>query len=100
MNIRLPLAGIAAIALLASATAATAADGRCGERSHDHRHEHRHEHAMQEVGNAAAAGESGAGWRYFSDARARRAVVISPEGDYYFSCGKGMRMVAAAQAFA
>jgi len=43
-------------------------------------------------------GERGHGWRYFSDPEARRAVVISPEGDYYLSRrGKGLRWVAAEQ---
>ncbi|MBN9462634.1 MAG: hypothetical protein J0H00_15605 [Burkholderiales bacterium] len=50
---------------------------------------------MQVIVNGAGPGEAGYGWRYFSDPGARRAVVISPQGDYYFSRGKGLRWVAA-----
>lgn len=52
---------------------------------------------MQAVPNAATAGQPGHAWRYFSDARAHRAVVISPAGDYYFSRGDGLRLIAQAQ---
>ncbi len=38
-------------------------------------------------------GEPGHGWRYFSDAREARAVVISPSGDYYYSRGEGLQLV-------
>lgn len=56
------------------------------------------DHGMRTVPNTAAPGERGHGWRYFSDPEARRAVVISPEGDYYLSRrGKGLRWVAAEQ---
>lgn len=87
------------------------------ESRHESRHEHRDEHARKHphkhahghaaahgdaagaaeldvVDNAAAAGERAYGWRYFSDPTAQRAVVISPEGDYYYSQGKGLRWVA------
>jgi hypothetical protein len=50
--------------------------------------------AFQTVPNAAAPGEPAFGWQYFADAAGRRAVVISPEGTYYFSRGKGLRAVA------
>jgi ABC-type Zn2+ transport system substrate-binding protein/surface adhesin len=92
-------------------------DGQGHQRRADHRHEHKHEHARKHplkhahghaaahgdaagaaaldvVDNAAAAGERAYGWRYFSDPAAQRAVVISPEGDYYYSQGKGLRWVA------
>ena len=52
---------------------------------------------MHVVPHATAANAPGHGWRYFSDPAARRAVVISPQGDYYFSRGKGLRWVAAEQ---
>lgn len=56
------------------------------------------DHGMRTVPNNAAPGQRGHGWRYFSDPEARRAVVISPEGDYYLSRrGKGLRWVAAEQ---
>lgn len=52
---------------------------------------------MQAVPHDAGPGEWGHGWQYFSDSTARRAVVISPQGDYYYSRGKGLRWVAGAQ---
>ena len=54
--------------------------------------------ALQAVVPHSAAPEApGYGWRYFSDPATRRAVVISPQGDYYYSRGKGLRWVAAEQ---
>ena len=56
--------------------------------------EHRDTSAgMQVVAIAPQAGEPGHGWQYFSDPRQARAVVISPNGDYYYSRGKGLRLV-------
>ena len=52
---------------------------------------------MQAVANAADTAQPGFGWRYFSDPVARRAVVISPQGAYYLSRGKGLRWVTATQ---
>lgn len=52
------------------------------------------DYGMQAVRNDSAVDTPGYGWRYFSDPQARRAVVISPRGDYYFSRGKGLRWVA------
>lgn len=48
---------------------------------------------MKAVDVAARPGEPAHGWRYFSDPRASRAVVISPSGDYYYSQGKGLELV-------
>ena len=48
---------------------------------------------MQTVATDTQAGQPGHGWRYFSDARKGRAVVISPDGDYYYSGGKGLALV-------
>lgn len=48
---------------------------------------------MQVVAIAPQAGEPGHGWQYFSDARQGRAVVISPNGDYYYSRGHGLQLV-------
>ena len=42
-------------------------------------------------------GEPGYGWRYFSDPAAGRAVVISPQGEYFVSRGKGLTLVAVTQ---
>ena len=56
------------------------------------------DYRMKAVAHDAVADTPGYGWRYFSDPAARRAVVISPQGDYYYSSqGKGLRWVAAAQ---
>lgn len=52
---------------------------------------------MQVVPHEASPETPGYGWRYFADPAARRAVVISPQGDYYFSQGKGLRWIAAEQ---
>lgn len=52
---------------------------------------------MQAVPHGASADTPGYGWRYFADPDARRAVVISPQGDYYYSHGKGLRWIAAEQ---
>ena len=52
------------------------------------------DHDMQVVTNHAAEGTRAHGWRYFTDPQAHRAVVISPEGDYYLSRGKGLHWAA------
>lgn len=63
----------------------------------DHRKEskdHRSAAAgMQVVSVSPKVGEPGHGWQYFSDARKARAVVISPNGDYYYSHGDGLQLV-------
>ena len=101
-------------ALLASiAVLAASASGPllASEHQHEHRHERTHVsevrgatpaagQGLQTVSNLAAAGDRAHGWRYFSDPEARRAVVISPQGDYYLSLGHGLRWVAAAPAAA
>ncbi|MBQ0961075.1 hypothetical protein KAK06_19120 [Ideonella sp. 4Y11] len=38
-------------------------------------------------------GDAAHGWRYFSQARDHRAVVISPTGEYFYSRGEGLRRV-------
>jgi hypothetical protein len=53
---------------------------------------------MQTVPVSSKVGDPSHGWRYFSDARAGRAVVISPNGDYYYSQGKGLALVFTARA--
>lgn len=52
------------------------------------------DHGMQAVPTTAGPGQPGDRWRYFSDPAADRAVVISPLGVYFFSQGKGPRLVA------
>ena len=81
---------------------------RAENRTHDHERDRQHttdarsangyDHGMQVVAHDAAPATPGHGWRYFADPAARRAVVISPQGDYYFSNrGKGLRWIAAEQ---
>ena len=53
--------------------------------------------AMHVVPHGATASAPGHGWRYFSNPAARRAVVISPQQDYYYSRGDGLHWVAAQQ---
>lgn len=80
---------------------ALAGDHRHGERSDRAHAEARHANAadlaMQEVANGAAQNEPGYGWRYFTDVGAQRAIVISPEGDYFLSRGKGLTWTATAR---
>ena len=55
---------------------------------------------MHAVSNQAQAGDPSYGWRYFADPAARRAVVISPQGDYYYSRGKGLYWITRAASIA
>ena len=55
------------------------------------------DHGMQAVPNHAGPGQPGDGWLYFSHPAAHRAVVISPQGAYYLSQGKGLRLVSLTQ---
>lgn len=55
------------------------------------------ERGVQVVPTNARPGEPGHGWRYYSDPHAHRAVVISPQGEYYYSRGKGLSLVAVTQ---
>lgn len=55
------------------------------------------DHGMKPVSNPARTGARAHGWRYFSDPATYRAVVISPQGDYYLSGGQGLRWVAGTQ---
>lgn len=56
--------------------------------------EHRQAAAgLQAIAVSPRPGEPGHGWQYFSDARKARAVVISPNGDYYYSRGEGLHLV-------
>lgn len=78
---------------------------RHGDRDHRRGHAHgvhdrngeKSNHDMQVVPTSAGPGESAYGWRYFTDPSAHRAVVISPQGEYYYSRGKGLRLVAVTQ---
>ncbi|MCG3188272.1 MAG: hypothetical protein LKCHEGNO_00235 [Burkholderiaceae bacterium] len=63
---------------------------------HD-RNDGKSNHGMQAVPTRAGPGESAYGWRYFTEPSAHRAVVISPQGEYYYSHGEGLRLVAVTQ---
>ena len=65
-----------------------AGDHRRGSKDHP-----RAAAGMQAVAVAPKVGEPGHRWQYFSDARKVRAVVISPNGDYYYSHGEGLQLV-------
>lgn len=97
-----PTAILASIALLTTAISTPLLAGdRDQKRDHQQASEKRApegaDHGMQAVVHDAAAGAPGYGWRYFSDPAAPRAVAISPQGDYYYSRGKGLRWIAAEQ---
>ena len=70
---------------------------------HDRAHTARRPHGggtdggMQAVPTTAGPGEPGHGWQYFSDSAAGSAVVISPQGEYFFSRGRGLRLIAVTQ---
>ena len=71
-----------------------------GEHRKASRDAHPSAKGMQVVAVAPAPGEPGHGWQYFSDAHKGRAVVISPNGDYFYSRGDGMKLVFKAAAAA
>lgn len=52
---------------------------------------------MQAVPTSAGPGEPAHRWRYYTDALAGRAVVISPQGEYFLNRGEGLRLVAVTQ---
>ena len=99
-----PTSLLASIALLAATIGTPLLAGdrepdhqRARQQATDMRPTDGFDHGMQVVPHSAAADTPGYGWRYFSDPSTRRAVVISPQGDYYYSRGKGLHWVAAAQ---
>ncbi|MGP1629123.1 MAG: hypothetical protein ACTS5V_04230 [Giesbergeria sp.] len=98
-----PTSLLASIALLAASisTPLLATDrehDQARQNATEARSEDGFDHGMKVVANSAAADSPGYGWQYFSDPAARRAVVISPQGDYYYSShGKGLRWIAAVQ---
>lgn len=80
-----------ALTLAAALVAVAAHASDHGGKSKDHRHAAA---GMQAIIVSPKVGEPGHGWRYFSDARKARAVVISPIGDYYFNRrGEGLQLV-------
>ncbi|WP_374562406.1 hypothetical protein [Ideonella sp.] len=79
-----------ALSIAAATIGLTAHAGDHRKAEKDHRHA---ASGMQAVAVSPKAGEPGYGWQYFSDARKARAVVISPNGDYYYSRGDGLQLV-------
>jgi hypothetical protein len=79
-----------ALCVAAAVTSISSYAGEHRKESQDNRH---HGSAMQAVATATKAGEPGHGWQYFTDSRRKRAVVISPSGDYYYSHGEGLEIV-------
>lgn len=86
-------------------SASDRSDGRAARRDDRHdraytarmRHDGGVDRGMQVVPTTAGPGEPGDGWRYFSNSAAGRAVVISPQGEYFLSRGRGLRLVAVTQ---
>ncbi len=85
------LGNIGVVLGLAAATIGLSANA--GDHRKDTKHHRQDSAGMQVVAVAPKAGEPGHGWRYFSDARKARAVVISPGGDCYYSRGEGLQLV-------
>ena len=79
-----------ALSLLVAVTALSSCTGADRVESSGNRHA---DSEMQPVAVAAKLGEPGYGWRYFTDEHEGRAVVISPNGDYYYSDGEGVKLV-------
>ena len=48
---------------------------------------------MHVVPTTAGPGQPGHGWRYFADPAAGRAVVINPQGEYFFNRGESLGLV-------
>ncbi len=91
------LAAVGSTPLLAGSHGQDRNPHRDRQQSIDARPSGSFDHGMQAVSNSANPDQQGYGWRYFSDPAARRAIVISPQGHYYFSHGKGLRWIAAQQ---
>ena len=107
MRSPLLLASLATLAVIGGLSSPAFADDSHHDGGADERHDRaraeRRAHVggmglgMQAVPRAAAPGELGHGWRFFSDPAAARAVVISPQGEYFLSRGRGLRLVAVIQ---
>lgn len=87
-NIGLALALGLGMAAATLGSVAQAGDHREASKAH-----RRAAAGMQAVAVSPKAGDPAHGWRYFSDARAIRAVVISPNGEYFYSRGEGLQLV-------
>ncbi len=80
-----------AAAVLSGAAVARPEQAKAGD--HD-----RAKPALQVVSNISVPGQAAYGWQYFSDPRARRAVIISPAGEYFLSRGAGPRQITGPEA--
>jgi hypothetical protein len=72
-------------------------NGRGRDHEHDGPMHPATQRGMQAVPTSAGPGEPAHGWRYYTDAPAGHAVVISPQGEYFLSRGEGLRLVAVTQ---
>ena len=92
---------IASIGIAAALLGNTALAGDHSDRTQRHASRAERIEALnapwQAIPTSAEAGSPGHGWQYFFNPQAARAVVISPDGHYYLSRGKGLRWIAAAQ---
>jgi hypothetical protein len=79
-----------ALGIAAAAIGPAAHAGDHHKASKDHRQA---ASGMLAVAVSPQAGEPGNGWQYFTDVRQARAVVISPNGDYFYSRGDGLQLV-------
>lgn len=75
------------------AAAGTGVSSYAGEHRTESQNKSHQSSGMRSVAVVAKPGEPAHGWRYFSDPRKGRAVVISPSGDYYYSHGEGLELV-------
>lgn len=60
------------------------------ERKND---ETRAKKALYEVPNGSSPDQASYGWQYYSNARTKVAVVISPAGEYFLNRGDGLRQI-------
>ena len=81
------------IVVLGIAAAMTSISAHAGDHRKAAKQHRRATSGMHTVLVHAKSGEPAHGWRYFSDAREGRAVVISPGGDYFYSHGDGLELV-------
>lgn len=92
---------LASIGIAAALLSTTALAGDHSDRTQRHASRTERVEALnapwEAIANPAEEGSPGHGWQYFFNPLAARSVVISPDGHYYLSHGKGLRWVAAAQ---
>ncbi|WP_088285657.1 hypothetical protein [Ideonella sp. A 288] len=79
--------------VLCLAAALTSFSSHAGDHRKESRVDRDGKSVLQAITVRAKAGEPGHGWQFFSDAPRRRAVVISPNGHYYYSHGEGLELV-------